>query len=106
MKVKLRSHLEKNDLADFAKLVITKIWIYGNLYVFEGKESIFDIDTELPCLDDLENPDQLPVQEVLEGTDDCVLWIFEIFQLFMFPRAGNPFLIFLLSYHVSVTSEI
>ena len=28
--------------------------------------------TELPCLGDLVNPGQLPVQEVLEGTDDCV----------------------------------
>ena len=73
MKVKSRSHLEKNDLAGFANLVITKIWIYDNLYVFKGKEFIFDIITELPCLGDLENPNQLPVQEVLEGTDDCVL---------------------------------
>ena len=55
---KWRSHLEKNDLAGFANLVITKIWIYGSLYVFEGGESIFDITTELPCLDDLENPDR------------------------------------------------
>ena len=39
----------------------------------EGEESIFDIITELPCLGDLKNPDQLLVQEVLEGTDDCVL---------------------------------
>ena len=73
MKVKSRSHLEKNDLAGFANLIITKIWFYDNLYVFEGEESIFDIITELPCLGDLENPGQLPVQEVLEGTDDCVL---------------------------------
>ena len=55
---------------------------------------------------DLENPGQLPVQEVLEGTDDCVLWIFEFSSLFMFSRVRNPFLIFLLSYHVSVTSKI
>ena len=41
-----------------------------------------------------------------EGTDDCVLWIFEISSLFMFSRVRNPFLIFLLSYHVSVTSKI
>ena len=40
-----------------------------------------------------------------EGTDDCVLWIFEISSLFMFPRARNPFLIFLQSYHVWVTSK-
>ena len=41
--------------------------------VFEVKESISDIPIELPCLGDLENPGQLPVQRVLEGTDDCVL---------------------------------
>ena len=37
------------------------------------RKSIFDILTKLPCFGDLENPGQLPVQEVLEGTDDCVL---------------------------------
>ena len=73
MKVKSRSHLKKYDLAGFANLVITIILICDNLYVFEGEESIFDIITELPCSGDLENPGQLPVQEVLEGTDDCVL---------------------------------
>ena len=45
-------------------------------------------------------------QEVLEGTDDCVLRIFEISSLFMFSRVRNPFLIFLLTYHVWVTSKI
>ena len=55
---------------------------------------------------DLENPGQLPVHEVLEATDDCVLYIFEIFSLFMFSRVGNPFLIFLPSYHVSVILKI
>ena len=43
------------------------------IYVFEVKELISDIHTEIPCLGDLENPGQLPVQEVLEGTDDFVL---------------------------------
>ena len=43
------------------------------MYVFEVKEFIADIPTELPCSGDLENPGQLPVQEVLKGTDDCVL---------------------------------
>ena len=37
------------------------------------KEFIADIPTELPCLGDLVNPGQFPVQEVLEGTDDFVL---------------------------------
>ena len=36
------------------------------------KVSIDGILTERPCLGDLENPHQLPVHEVLEGTDDCV----------------------------------
>ena len=41
------------------------------------------------------------------GTDDIsVIWIFEIFTLFMFSRSGNPLLIFLQSYHVWVTSKI
>ena len=76
------------------------------IYVFEVKESISDIPTELPCSGDLENPGQLPVQGVLEGTDDWVLWIFEISSLFMFSRSRNLFLIFLLSYHVWVISKI
>ena len=40
------------------------------------------------------------------GTDDSVLWIFEISLLFMFSRSMNPLLIFLLSYLVWVTSKI
>ena len=40
------------------------------------------------------------------GTDDSVLWIFEIFTPFMFSRSENPLLIFLQSYHVWVTSKI
>ena len=46
---------------------------FFSIYVFEVKESIADIPNELLCSGDLENPGQLPVQEVLEGTDDCVL---------------------------------
>ena len=46
---------------------------FFSIYVFKVKESIADIPSELLCLGDLENPGQLPVQEVLEGTDDCVL---------------------------------
>ena len=50
-------------------------------YVFEVKEYIFHSFSELPCLDDFENPGQLPVLQVLEGTDDWVLWIFVISSL-------------------------
>ena len=76
------------------------------IHVFGVKKSIADISTELPCLGDLENPGGLPVQDVLGGTGDCVLSIFEISSLFMFLRSGNPLLTFLLSYHVWVTSKI
>ena len=87
-------------------LCLINFWNFPIIYVFEGEESISDIPTELPCFGDLENPGQLPVQDVLEGIDDCVSWIFEISSLFMFSRVRNLFLIFLLSYHVSVTSKI
>ena len=43
------------------------------LPIRSSQKSIADIITELPGLGDLENPGQLPVQEVLEGSDDCVL---------------------------------
>ena len=46
---------------------------FFTIYVFEGGESISDILTELPRFDDLEKQCQLPVQEVLEDTADCVL---------------------------------
>ena len=44
-------------------------------YFFEVKKSIANIPTELLCLVDLENLGQLRYrsQEVLEGSDDCVL---------------------------------
>ena len=56
--------------------------------------------------DHLENLDQLPVREVLRGTDDFVLWIFTISSVFMFLRSRNPWLTLLQSYYVSVTSKI
>ena len=49
---------------------------FGNFHtirVFEVRESIDDISTELPCLDNLENPGRLPVQDALGGTGECVL---------------------------------
>ena len=38
---------------------------FYTIYVFKVKESSADIPTELPCLSDFENPNQLPVLEVL-----------------------------------------
>ena len=46
----------------------------SSVFMFSrSRKSIADIPTELPCSGDRENPGQLPVQEVLEGTDDSVL---------------------------------
>ena len=61
-------------------------------YVFGVKESIFGSFTELPCSGDFENPGQLPVLQVLEGSDDWVLRIFVISLLHTFSGSRNPFL--------------
>ena len=60
-------------------------------YVFGVEESIFHSFTELLCLDDFENPGQLPVLQFLEGTDNWVLWIFVISSLHTFSGSRNPF---------------
>ena len=76
----------------------------SSLFMFlRSRKSIPHIPTKQPCIGDLKNPGQLLVLEVLGGTDDCVLWIFVVFSLFMFSRSRNPLLIFLLNYHVWVT---
>ena len=77
-----------------------------SIHVFEVQKYIADIPTKLPCSGYLENPGELPVQEVLKGTDDSVLWIFEISSVFMFSRSRIPLLTFLLSYHIRMTSKI
>ena len=57
---------------------------FSTIYVLEVKGFISVIPSELPYLGDFENPSQLPVQEILKGTDDFVLWIFTISSVFMF----------------------
>ena len=47
---------------------LMNFWNFHTIHVFEVRESIADIFTELPCLGDLENPGRLPVQQVLGGT--------------------------------------
>ena len=70
--MKLRSHLEKTDLADFVNSVSQEFELMA-VFMFPRVGIHFDITTELSCLGDFENPGPLPVQEVLDGTDDCVL---------------------------------
>ena len=69
-------------------------YYFNILYVFEVKESVSRSFTKLPCLSDLENPGQLPVLQVLKGTDDWVSRIFEISLFLTFSRSRNPFLTF------------
>ena len=58
------------------------------------------------CSGDLENLDQLPVLQELEGTDDWVSRIFVISSFPTFSRSRNLFLAVSQSYHVRVTSKI
>ena len=76
------------------------------LYIFEVEKSISRSFTKLLCSGDLENPGQLPVSQVLQRTDDCVLWILVISSFPTFSRSRNPFLAVSQSYHVWVTSKI
>ena len=75
-------------------------------YVFEVKESISRSVTKLPCTDDLKNSGQLPVLQVLKGTDEWVLWIFVVFAFPTFLRSKNPFLEISQSCNLRVTSKI
>ena len=80
------------------------------IYVFEVKESISDIFTELPCSRDLEILGQLPVLlpifVLITDTVALVASISAISTFFMFSRSRNPFLAVSRSYHVRVSSKI
>ena len=69
-------------------------------YVFEVKESIFRSFTKLPCLENFEIQSQFPVSQVVESTDDWVLWIFVISSFPTFSSSRNPFFAFLQSNRV------
>ena len=68
-------------------MCLIDFWNCFTIHVFEVRESIADISTELPCLGNLEKLGQIPsIQGWLEGTDDCILWIFTISSIFMLSR--------------------
>ena len=70
-------------------LCLIDFWNFFSIYVFEVKESIADIPTKLPCLGDLENQGQLPVQEVLMILS-CEFSQFLQYSCFL--RSRNPLL--------------
>ena len=97
-------------LITYAAPRIEKANFSPDFYVFEVKESISDIFTELPCLRDLENLGQLPVLlpivALIADTVALVACISAISSFFMFSRSRNPFLAVSQSCHVRVTSKI
>ena len=61
-------------------------------HVFGVEESIiFRSVTKLPCPGDLENSGQLPVFQLLEGTNFGSYLGFRIFLFSMFLKSRNPF---------------
>ena len=89
----------------------TDDWVLWNFryffifYVFKVETSIFGSFKKLPCLGDFENPGQLSVLQVLDGTDGWVLWIFVMSSFPRFLRSRNPFLSVSQSYYLRVTSK-
>ena len=67
---------------------------------------LLNFSTELTYLGDLENPGQLPVQQVHGGTDDCVSRSIFIIHVYVFEVQESIFDIPVLNYQVQVTSEI
>ena len=66
-------------------IVSYKFLNFPIIYIFESKESISDIPTELPCFGDLENLGQLPVQEVLEWYWWlCLMNFWNFFTIYVF----------------------
>ena len=100
------------NLVNYVASRIDKTNFSPVLYVFEVKESISDIFTELPYLRDLENLGQLPVLlpilALIADTAALVACICVISSFFMLSRSRtrNQFLAFSQSYHVRVTSKI
>ena len=102
--------IPQSNFVNYAAPRIEKANFPPVLYVFEVKESIYDIFTDLSCLRDLDILGQLPVLlpifALIADTVTLVAFIFAISTFFMFSRSRNPFLAVSRSYHVWVTSKI
>ena len=78
---------------------------FFTVYVFEVKESISPSFTKLPCSGDRENPSQLPVSEVLQGTVDWVLWISVTSSFLTFSMSWNLFFVVSHGRYIRMTSK-
>ena len=108
-KISIPSTLERIrvNLVNYVLSRIDKTNLLLVLYIFEVKESISDIITELPSLLDLENLGQLPVLlsilALIAGSDALVTRISVFSSFFMFSRSRNPFF---LQFHGATMSEL
>ena len=103
---KSRSTFGSRESQRYWSFCLMNFWNFFTIHVFEVEESIADIPTRLSYLGDLKKLGQLPVREILRGSDDCVLWNFAISSIYMFSMSGNHLLTFLLCYYVWGTSKI
>ena len=96
--------IPQSNFVNYAAPRIEKANFPPVLYVFEVKESISDIFTELSCSRDLEILGQLPVLlpifALIADTVGLVAFISAISTFFMFSKSRNPFLAVSRSYHV------
>ena len=84
-------------------LCLINFWNFLHYLCFRGREIYFWYSysgTMFGC------PQKFRSTSGTGGTDDSVLWIFEISSVVMFSRSRNPLLTFLLSCHARVTSKI
>ena len=86
---------------------LKNFWNFHTIHVFEVRESIADISTELPCLGDLE---KIQIHFRFNRYSEVLVIgscrFLKFLHYLCFLRSGNPLLIFLLSYHVWGTSKI
>ena len=61
---------------------------FFSIHVFQVEESIAEILIRLPCLGDLKNVGQLPVQKAFKGTDSFVSWIYTVSSVSMFSMSS------------------
>ena len=71
---KIQEDFRFNTYSGYWWLCLVDFWNFFTIHVFEVRESLDDIPTELPCLGDLKNSGQLLVQEVFDVTKTFLPW--------------------------------
>ena len=79
---------------------LMNFWNFFTIHVLRSRNPLLIFLPGYPIWVTSEKLGQLPVREILRGTDDCVLWNFAISSIYMFSMSGNHLLTFLLCYYV------